>query len=98
MPRRLLWTWLALLALSQMADVATTWHSLMGGLREDNPFVAAALASGHFPLYALAKVLLVAALGIAVLGGRRAALNGARLVVAIFSLVALANLLGPLLS
>jgi Domain of unknown function (DUF5658) len=98
LPRRLLWTWLALLALSQLADVATTWHSLAGGLREDNPFVAAALATGNFGLFALVKVLLVAALGVAVLGGRPVALNGARLVVAIFVLVALANLLGPLLS
>jgi len=98
LPRRLLWTWLVLLALSQLADVATTWHSVVGGLREDNPFVVAALATGNFGLFALVKVLLVAALGVAVLGGRPVALNGARLVVAIFVLVALANLLGPLLS
>jgi len=96
-PRRLLWTWLALLALSQAADIATTWHSLAAGLREDNPFVVAALSSGSFPLYAMVKVLLVAALGIVLLGGRPVALHGARLVVAVFSLIALANLVGPLL-
>ena len=94
LPRRLLWTWLGLLALSQLADVATTWHSLASGLREDNPFVVAALGTGSFPLFALVKVMLVVALGIAVLGGRRVALDGARLVVGVFSLVALANLLG----
>lgn len=96
LPRRLLWTWLALLALSQAADVATTWHSLAIGLPEDNPFVVAALGSGSFQLYALVKVLLVAALGIVLLGGRPVALNGARLIVAVFSLVALANLVAPL--
>jgi len=97
LPRRLLWTWLALLALSQAADIATTWHSLATGLREDNPFVVAALGSGSFGLYALVKVALVLALGIAVLSGGRLALNGTRLVVLVFSLVALANLLAPLL-
>lgn len=98
LPRRLLWTWLGLLALSQLADVATTWLSLAAGLHEENPVVAATLGSGSFQLYALVKVLLVGALGVAVLSGGRAALNGARLVVGIFALVALANLLGPLLS
>jgi hypothetical protein len=95
--RRLLWTWLALLALSQTADVATTWRSLAAGLQEGNPFVQAALGAGNFGLYALVKLLLVAALGIAVLGGRPVALNGARLVVAVFLLIALGNLLAPLL-
>ena len=97
-PRRLLWTWLALLALSQAADVATTWHSLAAGLHEQNPVVAATLATGNFGLFAAVKAGLVVALGIAVLGGRPVALNGARLVVVFFAFVALANLVAPLLT
>jgi hypothetical protein len=58
-PRRLLWTWLALLALSQLAGLATTWRSLAVGLREDNPVVRAALHSGSFPLFALLKVVVL---------------------------------------
>jgi hypothetical protein len=96
--RRLLWSWLVLLALSQLADLLTTWWSLASGHHEANPFVAAALGSGSFPLYALVKALLVVALGIAVLGGRPVALHGTRLVVAVFSAVALANLVAALLS
>jgi len=97
LPRRLLWTWLALLALSQVADLLTTWRSLAAGLHEGNPFVAAALGAGNFGLYGLVKLLLVLALGIAVLGGRPVALNGARLVVAVFIVIALGNLLAPVL-
>ena len=95
-PRRLLWTWLALLALSQVADLATTWRSLSIGLTENNPVVAAALHSGSFPLFVLVKVALVVALGIVLLGGRPVALAGARLVVVAFSLIALGNLLSLL--
>jgi hypothetical protein len=97
-PRRLLWTWLALLALSQLADLATTWGSLAVGLREDNPIVAAALHSGSFPLFALVKVALVVALGIVLLGGRPIALTGARLVVLTFSVIAIGNLISVLAS
>ena len=95
--RRLVHTWFGLLALSQLADLVTTWWSLGAGLREDNPVVAATLGAGHFGLYALVKVVLVAAFGVALLGGRPAALHGARLLVLVFSLVALANLLSPAL-
>ena len=96
LPRRLLWTWLGLLFLSQLADVATTWRSLAAGLHEQNPFVIAVLGTGNFALYAAVKLSLVLALGIAVLGGRPVALNGARLVVVLFAGVALANLVASL--
>jgi len=89
---RLLWTWLLLVVLSQLADLATTWLSLAAGLREDNPIVAMTLASGHLPLYGLIKLGLVTALGLAMLSGRWEALAGARVVVAVFAAVALANL------
>ena len=97
-PRRLLRTWLALLALSQLADLATTWRSLAVGLREDNPLVAAALHTGNFPLFALVKVALVVALGIVLLRGRPAALAGARLVVLTFCVITAGNLLSVLSS
>ena len=97
-PRRLLWTWLALLALSQLADLATTWRSLAVGLREDNPVVAATLHSGSFPLFALVKVALVVALGTVLLGGRPVALTGTRLVVVTFCLIAIGNLISVLSS
>jgi len=89
---RLLWTWLLLVALSQLADLATTWLSLAAGLREDNPVVVATLATGHLPLYGLIKLGLVTALGLAILSGRWEALAGARVVVAVFAAVAIANL------
>ena len=89
---RLLWTWLLLVALSQLADLATTWLSVSAGLRENNPLVAATLAGGHFPLYGGIKLALVAALGIAILSGRSEALTGARVVVGVFLAVAVANL------
>jgi hypothetical protein len=89
---RLLWTWFLLVGLSQLADLATTWLSLAVGLRENNPLVAATLAGGHFPLYGLVKLGLVTVLGVAILSGRSEALAGARVVVAIFVAVALANL------
>jgi len=91
--RRLAGTWIGLLALSQLADVATTWFSLTAGRHEDNPFVAAALTRGNFGLYIVIKLLLVAALAIAVRPGPRAAWVGLRFVVVAFSLVAVANLL-----
>jgi hypothetical protein len=95
-PRRLLWTWIGLLALSQVADLATTWRSLAVGLQENNPIVAAALSSGQLPLYALVKLALVCALGIVLLGGRPAALVGTRFVVLAFLLIAAGNLVGVL--
>ena len=97
-PRRLLWTWFALLALSQLADLATTWRSLAMGLREDNPVVRAALHSGNFQLFALVKIALVLALGTILLGGRPVALTGTRLVVLTFSLIAIGNLISALAS
>ncbi|MDQ6772514.1 MAG: DUF5658 family protein [Candidatus Dormibacteraeota bacterium] len=92
-PRRLLWTWLALVALSQLADLATTWRSLAVGLREGNPVVVAALTNGNFQLFAVVKTALVVALGIVLLSGRAVALAGARLVVLTFSLIAIGNLI-----
>jgi len=95
-PRRLLWTWLGLLALSQVADLATTWRSLAVGLPEDNPLVAATLHGGSFSLFVLVKLTLVVALGVVLLGGRPAALTGVRLVVLAFSVIAAGNLIAGL--
>ena len=94
--RRLASTWISLLALSQLADVATTWFSLSAGLREANPFVAAALTRGNFGLYIVVKLLLVIALAIAVRPGPRAAWIGLRFLVVAFSLVAVANLVAAI--
>jgi hypothetical protein len=96
-PRRLAWTWLALLALSQAADLATTWLAIGSGLTEQNPFVRAALRSGHFPLYAGVKLTLIAAMALAVTGARQApdrrlVVRALRLLVVIFTAVSAANL------
>ena len=54
--------WSALLAIAQLADVASTWLGLRFGVPEQNPMVRAVLAHGDFLLLALVKVMLVAAL------------------------------------
>lgn len=97
MPRRLAWTWLGLLALSQAADLATTWLAIGNGLAEQNPFVRAALHSGHFPLYAGVKLTLIAAMSLAVTGARQApdrrlVISALRFLVVVFTIVAAANL------
>ena len=101
-PRRLAWTWLGLLALSQAADVATTWLAIGNGLAEENPFVRAALRSGNFPLYAGVKLALIAAMALAVTGARQApdrrmVMSALRFLVAVFTVIAAANLGATLL-
>jgi len=76
--------------------VVTTWASLATGGAEQNPFVAAALGSGHFLLFAAVKVALVAALGIVLVRGRPEALAASRALVVLFAAVALGNLLATI--
>jgi hypothetical protein len=96
-PRRLAWTWLGLLALSQFADLATTWLGVGSGLSEENPFVRATLASGHFPLFVAVKLALVLAMTVAVTAtrpgnDRRMAMTALRFLVVVFTGIAAANL------
>lgn len=93
---RLNWTWLALLGLSQLADLGTTWLGMLSGLHEANPVVAATLNQLGFGLYGATKLTLVCAMGLTLRlttgGDRHLALWAVRGLVAIFTLVAAANL------
>jgi hypothetical protein len=93
---RLNWTWLALLGLSQLADLSTTWLGTLAGLHEANPVVAATVSQQGFGLYGATKLMLVCAMGLTLRltggGDRNLALWAVRLLVAVFTLVAAANL------
>jgi hypothetical protein len=65
--RRLLVTWILLLAGAQIADVLTTGVDMAYGAMEANRLVAALLSLGGLGLVFGLKLLLVAALGIACL-------------------------------
>lgn len=101
--RRSLAAWFALLAATQAGDFTTTWLGTMLGVREQNPVVRQALAQGNILLFALVKLVLVAAMVVFVLGVkarlesvmvRTAVLRGLQLVVVAFGFVALANAAG----
>lgn len=101
--RRSLAAWFLLLGATQAGDFATTWLGTLIGVREENPIVRQALAQGDILLFALVKLVLVAAMVVFVLGVRArlesalvrtAVLRGLQLVVVAFGLVVLANAAG----
>lgn len=89
-------TWLGLLGLSQLADLCTTWLGTLAGLHEANPVVAATLSQMGFGLYGATKLTLVFAMGVTLRltagSDRDLALWAVRALVAVFTLVAAANL------
>lgn len=96
-PSRQAAVWLVLLALSQIADLATTWLGVASGLREGNPVVAATLEAGSFAAFAAVKVGLLAGMAATLAlttrpRDRSLALQAVRVLVLAFTLVALGNL------
>jgi len=84
-----------LLALSQAADLATTWWGFRLGIRESNPVVAGLLAHGDLLTYAAVKAGLVLAMFL-LFKAHRSLLTarGVQLVSVAFCAIALLNTIG----
>jgi len=87
--------WFLLLALSQTADLATTWWGWRVGVPESNPFVAGLLARGELLTYAAVKVSLVLAFFL-LFRARRSpvTMRGVQLVSVAFCVIAVLNTIG----